>query len=90
MENIDSLLAEFFPAMLFVGGLIIGWIIGNSWGRKRARPDLDWNTFVRENAGYDFGVVRNKADQIAQLANEIARGAGHGQDMVKALSVRSQ
>ncbi len=89
MGNMGNLVAEYFPAMMLVGGLIIGWIVGDFRGRKKVRPDLDWNTFVRDNAGYDFGVVRNKADQIAQLANEIARGARRGQDMVKSLSARS-
>jgi hypothetical protein len=89
MENIDNLVAEFFPAITLFGGLLIGWIIGNIRGRKQARPDLDWGTFVRENAGYDFGKVLEKAQQIVRLANEIGSSARRGEDMVKSLSARS-
>ena len=77
-------------SVLFLGGLIIGWLVGNARGRKRAKPDLNWHDFVRENAGYDFSVVRNKADQIVRLANEIGVGAQRGEEMARTLAVRPQ
>jgi hypothetical protein len=75
-------------SVLFLGGFIIGWIIGNARGRKQAKPGLNWHDFVRENAGYDFSVVRGKADHIVRLANEIGIGAQRGEEMVKTLAVR--
>ena len=41
---------------------------------------------MRENAGYDFASVRNKADQIVRLANEIGTGAQRAEQMVRTLS----
>ena len=86
--QIDDTVLIIAASVLFLGGLIVGWLGGAARGRKQAKPNLNWHDFVRENAGYDFSVVRTKADQIVRLANEIAIGARRGEEMVTTLAAR--
>ena len=81
----------FEPAIIlaigaFVSGSLVGWAYGFRSGQKRARPGLSWHEFIRENAAYDFDVVRTKALQIGATANEIAQAAGRAANTVRTAS----
>jgi hypothetical protein len=75
-------------AVMFALGLLLGWRLGVARQMKVDRDDVERQLALRMNAKFDFDRVRIKADQIVDLANDIAKAAQTAQDTVfKSFSV---
>jgi hypothetical protein len=81
MGNLISIAAIVAAALAI--GFAIGWLIGRRIQRSDLKEDILRDEALRENAQFDFGLVRAKAHEIARLANEIAQQASRAHDTVR-------
>ena len=63
-------------------GFVLGWFIGRRAMTATTTKDAARDTAYRENAQVDFEAVRDKANDIVRLANEIASRATRAHDTV--------
>jgi hypothetical protein len=76
MDSADPNLPIIIGAALFLLGLVLGWTFAQG-GKHRREPDRkDADLF---HAAFDFGALRDKADKIIEIANEISQEARRGQ-----------
>ena len=54
-----------------VAGFVLGWFIGRRLKTVTATETAALDHAYRENAKFDFEFIRNKANDIVRLANEI-------------------
>lgn len=69
-------------ATALIVGFFLGWIIGRRFKTVTTTRDASRDAAYRENAQVDFEVVRDKANEIVRLANEIATRATRAHDTV--------
>ncbi len=69
-------------ATALIVGFILGWIIGRRAKTVTTTRDAFLDAAYRENAQVDFEFVRDKANEIVRLANEITTRATSAHDIV--------
>ena len=75
-------LANVVAAAALIVGFFLGWFIGRRAKTVITTRDAARDAAYRENAQVDFEAVRDKANEIVRLANEIATRATRAHDTV--------